>query len=97
MIGNCRSLPDDFPILVTKLTNLKLLQLRKCQGRWEEFALKTFEAISSLQNLKILELIHIEVNHTVGECLEKCNNIRGLLIIPVFESSVSIKFLFFFF
>ncbi|VVC43512.1 Methyl-CpG DNA binding,F-box domain,Leucine-rich repeat domain, L domain-like,DNA-binding domain [Cinara cedri] len=85
-IGDCESLPDDFPMFLKKLTNLRSLRLENCCGRWEKFAKEYFDAIRSLKKLKKLELINIEFSDCVEQQLEKCDGITALLIIPAYVS-----------
>jgi len=53
------------------------------------YAQDIFVAIRSLKKLKILELINIDFSIYVEEELERCDNIRALLIIPAYISQVS--------
>ncbi|VVC41320.1 Leucine-rich repeat domain, L domain-like [Cinara cedri] len=81
-IGDCKCLPDDFPMYLKKLINLRSLRLINCHGRWDKFAMEYFSAIRSLKKLKNLELVNIVFNQCVKEQLEQCDGITGLLIIP---------------
>ncbi|VVC27502.1 F-box domain,Leucine-rich repeat domain, L domain-like, partial [Cinara cedri] len=85
-IGDCEFLPDDFHRFIIKLTNLRSLRLENCCGRWKRIVKSTFNAIKSLKNLKILELINIDYNDSVQQELAKCHNIIELLIIPMYKS-----------
>lgn len=92
-IGDCECIPDDFPMLIKRFTNLKILRLENCCGRWEQFAREALLAIRSLKKLTVLELINIEFSNCVEEELEKFTSLESLLIIPAYVSQVSIKLL----
>lgn len=89
-IGDCDCLSKDFAVSLQRFVNLTSLRLENCCGRWENIAEDVFNAIRSLEKLKILELINIEFITSVEEGLEKCVGIRSLLIIPAYVSQVSI-------
>lgn len=89
-IGDCEIIPDDFPMLVKRFTNLKSLRLENCCGKWDSFSKEVFVAIRTLNKLRILELVNIEFTNCIEEELEKCDGIKSLLIIPAYVSQVSI-------
>lgn len=92
-IGDCDCLSKEFSTSLRKLTYLKSLRLENCCGKWESFAQDTFDAIRSLKNLSVLELVNIEFTDCVEKELEKCLGIRSLLIIPAYVSQVSVMIL----
>ncbi|XP_050538349.1 uncharacterized protein LOC126903861 isoform X4 [Daktulosphaira vitifoliae] len=85
-IGDCDCMPHDFATSLRKFINLRSLRLENCCGRWDTYAQSVFSAIRSLEKLNILELINIEFSNCVEDELEKCDGIRGLLIIPAYVS-----------
>ncbi|VVC42792.1 WHEP-TRS domain,Prolyl-tRNA synthetase, class II,Proline-tRNA ligase, class II, C-terminal,Anticodon- [Cinara cedri] len=92
-IGDCEYLPNDFSMVLKKLTNLRYLRLENCCGKWKEFAEEYFDAILSMKKLKKLELINIEFSDCVAQKLAKCNSITALLIIPAYVcQSATINF-----
>lgn len=80
----------DFADVLSRLTNLTSLRLENCCSRFENFAEDILCSIRGLEKLKILELINIEFGNNVEEGLEKCTNIKALLIIPAYVSQVSL-------
>lgn len=88
-IGDCDCIPHDFATSLRRFINLRSLRLENCCGRWDTYAQSIFSAIRSLEKLNILELINIEFSNSVEDELEKCDGIRGLLIIPAYVSQVS--------
>lgn len=89
-IGDCDALSKDLAKVLQRLTNLTSLRLESCSGRFETFAKEVLSSIRGLDNLKILELINIEFSSNVEDELEKCTNIKALLIIPAYVSQVSL-------
>lgn len=87
-IGDCEYIPDGFPIFIQNLTNLKSLRLENCSDNFEKYAKDFFYAISTLEKLRLLELVNINFNDCVEEGLEKCDGITGLLIIPMYAKKV---------
>lgn len=89
-IGDCSSLTKDFARVLKRFINLTSLRLENCVGKWDHFAQDVFIVIRNLEKLRILELINIEFSNSVEDELEKCFNIKALLIIPAYVSQVSI-------
>jgi len=87
-IGDCDCLPKDFAVLLKRFVNLKTLRLENCCNEWDQSALDIFTVIRGLEKLNVLELVNIEFNNCVKDELEKCDGIKGLLIIPAYVSQV---------
>lgn len=87
-IGDCDCLSKELAVALKKFVHLKSLRLENCCGRWENFAQDVFTVIRGLEKLNVLELINIEFSSCVEEELEKCHNIKALLIIPAYVSQV---------
>ncbi|XP_026816770.1 uncharacterized protein LOC113556173 [Rhopalosiphum maidis] len=85
-IGDCDFLSKDFAMLLKRFVNLKSLRLENCYGKWESCAQDVFTAIRGLEKLTILELVNIEFSNCVEDELEKCVDIKALLIIPAYMS-----------
>lgn len=81
-IGNCDGLSKDFALVLERLVNLKSLRLENCIGEWKNHAVAVFHSISKLKNLKVLELINIELSYSIENELQKCDHIKALLVIP---------------
>lgn len=89
-IGDADCLTKDFAVSLKKFENLTSLRFENCCGGWENIVLDVFCAIRGLKKLRILELINIEFSNNVEDELEKCDGIKGLLIIPAYVSQVCI-------
>lgn len=72
-----------------KLINLKSLRLENCTGIWNEYSEYFFRGIRRLEKLRILQLININLSNSVQYELEKCKNIKALLIILDYKKDVS--------
>jgi len=87
-IGDCVCLTKDFAVSLKRFVNLKTLRLENCCDGWDQSAQDVFTVIRGLEKLNVLELVNIEFRNCVEDELEKCDGIKGLLIIPAYESQV---------
>ena len=93
-LGECNGeLTEELAASIGKLSNLRKLRLEQLTNLEPDF--KLFESLKSLQRLKSLELINIELRTGFCEAITACTNIENLLIIPLYKTEVSVLLFFF--
>lgn len=89
-IGDCVLINEDFAILLKRFVNLTFLRLEKYNCRIYSVTQEVFRSIKNLKKLTSLQLVNIHFNDTVKREMENCDNIKTLLIIPIYYIFVSI-------
>ena len=91
VLGSCESIePENLFQSLKKLTKLKTLRLEK--GKFDI----NIQLLGELENLETLELIDFEMALGFGPGLVKLQNVRKLLLIPVYTDEVIFDFTVFF-
>lgn len=92
-IGDCDHLPVNFGDIIKRLVNLKSLRLENCNAICNhELKLEShevFTSIKDLPNLKILELVNINLCVCVESAVRQWNGLKALMIGPVLNNNVS--------
>lgn len=85
-LGECSEFLNTFgSSVLIELKNLERLRLEKIQGSCCNADL--LASISKLEKLTDLELINIDVTDGFEDSLPKCQNIKRLMIVPVYQSA----------
>lgn len=88
-IGDCDAIPHDLPNIIRRLFNLKNLRLENCVGKYTREIVKV---VQTLKKLRTLELININLNDCLEDGIENCDGITAFLIIPSYNTRVSINY-----
>ncbi|XP_062554499.1 uncharacterized protein LOC134219695 isoform X1 [Armigeres subalbatus] len=83
-LGECTEIGQNLAEILPSLTKLQRLRLEKGQENFNMFAV--LEGIASLPDLNQLELINCDVKVGFDKHINKCNNIKKLLLIPTYVS-----------
>ncbi|KAF2886133.1 hypothetical protein ILUMI_20039 [Ignelater luminosus] len=78
-LGSFSKFPQEFE---TILTNLKQLEKLRLEGLRHHTVITTFHAVATLENLKHLEMIDIDIPYGADEAIARCVNLTRLLISP---------------
>lgn len=89
--GDCKYLSNDFAVLLKRFINLISMRLENFQGISINVTRNVFESIRNLHKLTTLELINIIISTSVKTELEKCDNIKTLLIIPCYGTGLGVS------
>jgi len=89
-IGDCDVFDKFLTKVIGRLVNLKMLRLENLIKDSTVYSLNVFGVIAGLKKLSVLELININFDSAVGMKLVKCRSLQTLVIIPVYERSVSL-------
>lgn len=85
-LGDCAMLPPDFAHEIGKLRKLEKLRLEKLDNLAPNYEL--LNIINSMEALKSLELINVEIKDGFDQVLSQCKNVENFLIIPLYLSQV---------
>lgn len=83
-LGECTEIGQNFAELLPNLAKLQRLRIEKGQENFNMFAI--LDGLAKLPNLKQLELINCDVKVGFDKHINKCHNIRKLLLIPTYVS-----------
>ncbi|XP_058459208.1 uncharacterized protein LOC131435391 isoform X2 [Malaya genurostris] len=83
-LGECTELGPNFASILTRLTKLQRLRLEKGQENFQMFTV--LDGIAKVPSLTQLELINCDVKVGFDKHINKCCNIRKLLLIPTYVS-----------
>ncbi|XP_019534146.2 uncharacterized protein LOC109405485 isoform X2 [Aedes albopictus] len=83
-LGECTEIGQNFAEILPYLTKLQRLRLEKGQENFNMFAV--LEGIAVLPDLNQLELINCDVKVGFDKHINKCSNIKKLLLIPTYVS-----------
>ncbi|XP_021704732.1 uncharacterized protein LOC110677749 [Aedes aegypti] len=83
-LGECTEIGLNLAEILPNLTKLQRLRLEKGQENFNMFAV--LEGIATLPDLNQLELINCDVKVGFDKHINKCNNIKKLLLIPTYVS-----------
>ncbi|XP_065081620.1 uncharacterized protein LOC135704122 isoform X2 [Ochlerotatus camptorhynchus] len=83
-LGECTEIGHNLAEILPSMINLQRLRLEKGQENVNMFAV--LEGISKIPSLSQLELINCDVKVGFDKHINKCNNIKKLLLIPTYVS-----------
>lgn len=83
-LGECTEVGQNFADILPNLTNLHRLRLEKGQDNFNMFTV--LDGIAKLPRLNQLELINCDVKVGFDKHINKCSNVKKLLLIPTYVS-----------
>lgn len=87
-LGDCESLPNTFTDVLVDMRKLERLRLEKVVNLDPEY--RIFSTLRDLPRFEVLELINFEVKIGFDKALSQCENLRELLLIPLYRTQVRV-------